>query len=77
VAKPPIVRVEWLDIASHVKGPWLRVKGMKPKPAECVAVGFLVAESDEAVSLAQSYSEGEAFGVWAYPRGCIRSITHL
>jgi|GEM_PF-5789510 len=59
----PIVVVEWIDSATG--GGWQGIDQAEHGALECITVGFLVKETDEALSVAHSVSQqdGEDSGV--------------
>jgi hypothetical protein len=69
------VIVTWYDIQQHDGPAWQKVK--KAQPAKVVSTGWLVHEDDDCVVLAQAWHEGESFGNWTYPKGCIRDIREI
>lgn len=73
----PLVQLTWLDIMEHDGDTWATIKGLKVKHPPATAVGYLIADTDEYVVLAQSVLDGSAFGRWIYPKGCILNIAPL
>lgn len=52
----------------------------KPEDVEVMTVeqwGFIVSEYNLQLKLADTWSDGDFFGVTAIPKGCIRKIQHV
>lgn len=75
------VRVDWLDSKQPVPA-WQWVSDLgAPAPARCTSVGFLVGESADAITLAQSLAdaddEAQAGGTMTIPRACVLDLAEL
>lgn len=72
---PDLVVIEWVD-AAHIEG-WQF--GVKPDLSfdSCWTVGFLMAESDDGVVVAQTWYPDDVAHLIQIPRGMIKKQTVL
>ena len=69
----PVV-VSWLDARTAGPG-WEDIATMGPlEPCRCTTAGFLIAEDDATIVLAQTVSEEAVQGRIVIPVGCVVSI---
>ncbi|MEX2964742.1 hypothetical protein [Microbulbifer sp. TYP-18] len=77
-----LVRVDWVDSAQPY-GCWNHLSDLPPlEVVECKTVGWLVAESDEVLMLAQNLGDvntesAQASGLMRIPRVCVKRIAVL
>lgn len=53
-----LVLVEWEDSARPISG-WQWVEDCEPQPIRCISVGYLVAETSDAIALAPNLGDVE------------------
>lgn len=76
--KVPIVELYWLDCCS--RGGWLTLQEMlnRSKPLPCRSVGYVVANDDERVVVAQTVNRiGQGTDRLTVPKGCVQDMTVL
>ena len=77
-----LVSVEWEDSSQPVPG-WQWVDDYEiPEIIRCISVGYLIAEADHAIALAQNIGDVgrdriQASGVIRIPRSAVRKIADL
>ena len=72
-----VVEVHWLD-AKTAAGGWEDNATMFPlEPMQCVSVGFVAAEDDQALVLVQTLGEDAMQGRIVIPRGAVVKIQPL
>jgi hypothetical protein len=84
VDKPPynLILVEWEDSARPISA-WQWVDEYEiPQIVKCLSVGFLIAETDEALALAPNLGDvtcerTQAAGIIRIPRSAVRSVVEL
>jgi len=75
VPKKSLVLVEFEDPALF--GRWTDL-AEEMDPLRCMAVGFLLKRTKDKIVLVQVWNENdEHTGVFALPKGCVKSITKL
>lgn len=71
--------VRWVDSASAPR--WRYPHEIDSRPATCLTVGYVVHETKEAITLAQTQRVDESYddvnGCMTIPRGCIKSIRRI
>lgn len=71
--------IQWVDSAHTPQ--WCRREQVSPSPATCVTVGYVLHETKEAITLAQTVrtdnANGDVNGCMTIPRGCIKKIESL
>lgn len=74
--KHPVVEVRWTD-AVEMAGEWIEADKVRNKPMPSRTVGYLVAESDDAITVAGLVNRTHvALGV-CIPRAMIRELVYL
>ena len=72
----PIVEIHWVDAVS-TGDDWVDEGTLDTKPAPSLAVGYLVAESEVAVTIVALVNEVHTANGITIPRGCIIEIRPL
>jgi hypothetical protein len=75
-----IVWVKWLDSMSHGGARWHSQEEFEPMAVEdmtCESSGFLVDESDHAITIVQSINSEEWHSEFVIPKGCIVKMKEL
>lgn len=77
-AKPKALEaahIAWVDSASFGEGTWTDKNDLKDlTPAATQAIGFVVAESDDHITIASHVSDHEVGGEIAIPKCAIKKI---
>lgn len=72
-----IVLIEWLD-SKGITNQWEYVDDIESlKPCQCHSVGFLIEETKEYITIAQSINESQILGRTAIPQCSIKNIKYL
>ena len=73
-----IVQIKWLDIC-HGTPNWAYLDSLEVSPLTAVSVGMVVRETDDFISIAQSYSEetGLIADTLTIPKSVVKEIVEL
>lgn len=77
ISKQTVVRIEWSD-SSEVNG-WIDKDNLDGncRVENVTSVGFLVKETDECVSISNSFSEHQFNSPLTIPKFAIKTINHV
>jgi hypothetical protein len=77
MVKQKIVFIEWLD-SKGITNQWEYWDELESlKPDRCYSVGFLIEETDQCKTIAQSISETQVIGRMAIPCCAIQNIEEI
>jgi hypothetical protein len=75
--KYKLIFLEWLD-SKGITNQWEYFDDIEPmKPSKCFSVGFLIEETDEYKTIAQSLNASQVIGRMTIPRCAIQRITEI
>jgi hypothetical protein len=75
--KYKLIFLEWLD-SKGITNQWEYFDEIEPmKPSRCFSVGFLIEETDEYKTIAQSLNASQVIGRMTIPRCAIQRITEI
>jgi len=64
----PVIKIEWLD-SMGVTNSWENIDELiSLKPATCTTIGYLFEDTDDYITVAQSYSEQQVLGRITIPK---------
>jgi hypothetical protein len=77
-----LARIEWEDSAQPISGWQWAADYAMPEIVKCVSVGYLIAETKEAVALAPNIGgvgsdQHQVSGILRIPRSAVRRISRL
>jgi hypothetical protein len=81
-SKFPLVLIRWDDSARPI-GDWQWIDDYKvPETVPCISVGFLIADTPQAIALAPNLGDikrerAQASGIIRIPRSAVRSVEQL
>lgn len=70
------VCVDWVD--AHTSGGWHDEDNLKLPPEACQALGYVIEDTDEYITLAQCVSKNDGkLNILAIPKGMITSMSEI